>query len=196
MTDDTRKVFTHRNRLDDLAIPDTWESCYEFGKWWFANNMPILVPHDYNVYCSDDATSLCLFRKGQFQVELYLIFPYPNLPVHEHPDVEVIKTRLNLYDLSLGKLVNQTETSPTLLNGEAHGAGSNFKPLKNVGVKNIGFPLVAIQKWADHLTPTTVASRWKGMAVGPKQEQLVRNEKPNAFIQDGYIDVTREMPND
>lgn len=174
-----------------LDIPDSWDSCYEFGKWWFDNKMPIMIPTDYRVYCSDDATSICLFRHKQFQIEMYLIFPDPNLPVHEHPGVEVIKTRLNLYENN--KLAVQQHSSGTLFTGQSHGAGINFKEL-DVSEKS-GFPLVAIQKWDDGLTPTTVASRWKGHAVGPKHIELVKNENSNAHIDDNYIDVTMDASN-
>ena len=184
-----RKQINQPN-YQDLQIPDTWNSVYEFGQWWCDNGMPILLPQNYEVYLSDDATSICLFRKGQFQVELYLIHPGPNLPVHEHPGVEVIKMRLNTYSDN-GQLVEEEIGSPTLLRGESHGAGINFKNRDSGTISEQGFPLLAFQKWDNELTPTTVASRWKGKMVGPLQAGIVKRFSPDALIEDDFIDVTK-----
>lgn len=175
---------------DTLHIPNTWNSVYDFGQWWCDSGMPILLPTNYEVYLSDDATSVCLFRKGQFQVELYLIHPGPNLPVHEHPGVEVIKMRLNTYDSNL-ELNMEEVGSATLLRGQSHGAGINFKDRESNSITEQGFPLLAFQKWDEGLEVTTVASRWKGKMVGPLQAGIVKRFSPTAFIQDDFIDVTR-----
>lgn len=173
-----------------LEVPETWDSVYSFGQWWCDNGMPILLPTGYEVYLSDDATSVCLFRKGRFQVELYLIHPGPNLPIHEHPGVDVIKMRLNTYDENL-QLVEKEIGSTTLLRNQSHGAGINFKDRNDTSVASQGFPLLAFQKWDEELEMTTVASRWKGKMVGPLQAGIVKRFNPNAFIEDDFIDVTR-----
>lgn len=189
------KIIEQKDMSKELSIPDTWDSVYSFGQWWCDNGMPILLPTGYEVYLSDDATSVCLFRKGRFQVELYLIHPGPNLPVHEHPGVDVIKMRLNTYGEKDNQLIpfNYEISSETLLRGQSHGAGINFKdrPEKNIEIASQGFPLLAFQKWDEGLEVTTVASRWKGKSVGPKQEDIVRRFNPDAYIEPGYIDVTR-----
>lgn len=171
----------------DLEIPQ-WGDVQEFAQWWLASGSPFMPP-DNVVHLSDDATSIALFRHGQYQVELYLIHPGPNLPVHEHPDVEVIKMRTNSYVcMPSGTLRNKTNytASAPLKQGESHGVGRNFKEVED----HTGFGLLAFQKWKDNLTPTTVAARWKGPTVGPKQEHLIRTLTPNAIVRDGYADTT------
>jgi hypothetical protein len=79
------------------------------------------------------------------------------------------------------------EASETLVTGETHGVGINFKDREVVGG---GFGLLAFQKWKDGLTPTTVAARWKGPTVGPMQEALIRRLTPDAVVIDGYADTT------
>ena len=173
--------------LKDVEIPE-WESVREFAKWWCDNGCPLAPPSE-TVNLSDDATSFALFRSGQFQVELYLIHPSPNLPIHGHPDVEVIKMRLDTF-LTHGNKVIKTsrqEASATLYQGETHGAGMNFK---ENGLLDSGFGQLAFQKWKDGLTPTTVAARWKGPTVGPMQEALIRKHTPKAIVRDGYADTT------
>jgi hypothetical protein len=71
----------------NLSVPETWEDVQSFSDWWMDNNMPIQFPLFPEVFLSDDATAICLFRNGQFQVELYLIHPQPIVPLHEHPGV-------------------------------------------------------------------------------------------------------------
>lgn len=162
----------------DLKVPDSWPDVRAFADWWMAEKMPIRFPQSPEVFVSDDATAISLFRHGRFQVELYLIHPAPKVPVHEHPDVEVIKMNLGL---DKGPLI-----SNVLKNGESHGAG------QRITAKDIGFPLVAFQHWLTR-DPTTIASMWKGPTVGPLQEALIRRFTPDAYVVDGYADTTRKI---
>lgn len=187
-----KRFFSLSNTLSGQVVPDSWDNVADFADWWIGNGQPICPPKTPKVYCSDDAASVCLFRHGQFQVELYLIYPNPNLPVHEHPGVEVIEMRLNEYSISDGRavVVQQYRSADPLQNGEAHGDGINFK---QTGGMDTGFPLLAIQRWDEGLTPSTVASRWKGKPVGPKQAGLVRSHYPRALVTEGFVDVTYQV---
>jgi len=159
-----------------FKIPESWNSLQEFSDWWVSNGMPIIFPVDPEVFLSDDATAICLFRKGRFQVELYLIHPKPMVPTHEHPGVQVIKVRMGK---ELGALF-----SGVLQRGESHGSGMKLE------AEQKGFPLFAIQYWEDR-EPTTIASMWKGNTAGPKHEAIIKRFNPNCFIENGYADVTR-----
>jgi hypothetical protein len=170
------EVILGPNPYPNLTIPDTWKNVDEFAHWWLTAGMPIMVPDDAEVFLSDDATSVSLFRKNNFQVELYLIHPNPLVPVHGHPDVEVIKVRLS------GKKI--PFLSSTLKNGGMHGAGIRLD------AEEKGYPLLAIQHWLTK-EPTTIASMWKGNTVGPKQEELIKRFNPDAYVVDGYADITR-----
>lgn len=183
-----RKFFHLTNTLAGKEIPDSWPGVAEFADWWLGSGQPICVPPNPQIYCSDDATSVCLFRHGQFQVELYLIFPHPNLPVHSHPGVDVIELRLDEYQIIDGKATAVTNycASDPILSGEKHGDGVNFKESGEMGT---GFPLLAIQRWHDGITPSTVAARWRGKPVGPMQSKLVDSNTAGALITDSFIDV-------
>lgn len=161
--------------LPKLNIPDTWTNVQVFCDWYMENNMPIRIPIDAEIFCSDDATAVCLFRHDQFQVELYLVHPEPIVQVHEHPYVEVIK--MNIYDdVAIAEKILQM--------GQSHGDGMRRKgDLK-------GFPLIAFQHWKFD-KPTTVASAWKGKTVGVKHESLIKRFHPNALILNGYADITK-----
>ena len=165
------------NPHENLLIPDSWTDVKEFADWWIHAGMPIIFPINPEVFLSDDATAVSLFRKGRFQVELYLIHPSPKVPVHEHPDVEVIKMRLGNRKTPI--------MSTVLKNGESHGAGTRIE------AEERGFPLIAFQHWLTR-EPTTVASMWKGATVGPKQENLIKRFNPDAYMTDGYADITKK----
>lgn len=162
----------------DLIIPDTWKDIVEFSDWWTENNMPMMFPPFSEVFISDDATATCLFRKGRFQVELYLIHPTPVVPCHEHPGVEVIKIRSGMRCPPMA--------SGVLYDGQSHGSGMKLEAeLK-------GFPLIAVQHWLTR-EPQTVAAMWKGPTAGPKHEAIIRRFNPDAYIKDGYADITRKQ---
>lgn len=160
--------------LPNLDVPDTWQDVQAFCDWYISNDMPIRFQNS-EVFLSDDATAVCLFKHGQFQVELYLLHPNPLIQIHEHPDVEVIKLRI---------IDNQAIAQGILFNGQSHGAGMRVEADKH------GFPLLAFQHWKKSL-PTTVASAWKGKTVGPKHEDLIKRFHPNALVLDGYADITK-----
>ena len=153
-----------------------WKTTQEFADWYVSNGLPFQPPPGVEVFLSDDATAFCMYRNGQFQVELYLVHPQPNVPTHEHPGVEVVEVAVT------NTVVNLV---PVLRNGQAHGTGIREKA--NVA----GYPLVSIQRWHPKLTPTTVAAQWKGNTAGPMHEDLIRRFYPHAYIINGYADITR-----
>lgn len=174
-----RKPFVQMpDPFEGFVIPDTWANIQEFADWWIGARMPIKFPDYPEIFLSDDATATCLFRKGRFQVELYMIHPKPGVPTHEHPDVEVIKIRTGI--------PGGPVASDILRKGEAHGSGMKLE------AEVRGFPLIAIQHWLTR-DPTTIASMWKGKTAGPIHENLIRRFNPDAYVIDGYADTTRKM---
>lgn len=165
-----------RYKFPKLNIPDTWNSVDEFAKWYVENGMPITTK-DSEVFCSDDATAICLFRHGQFQVELYLVHPKPLVQIHEHPNVDVIKMSIQ---------GDEAIFEDTLYDGLSHGEGMRREgDLK-------GFGLFAFQHWKKD-KPTTIASAWKGRTVGKMHEEIIKRFKPDALLVEGYADTRRTM---
>lgn len=152
----------------------------EFVLWYFDAGMPFLFSQPTKVFLSDDATSSCLFRHKQFQVELYMIHPNPLIPVHEHPDVENVEIPSSLwFSFAKEDIKNHLQK-----NGQSH--GKSFK--ERAG--GDGFMLLSFQKWKDGLEVTTIGSRWKGYTAGPKHESLICKFNPNALIVNGYADTS------
>jgi hypothetical protein len=166
------------NPLENIEIPETWDDVNSFAHWWIEAGLPMKFPHKPEVFLSDDATSVPIFRHGRFQIELYLIHPQPKVPDHEHPGVEVIKLRMGS--------ANVLGLTEALVDGKSHGAGFRLE------AETIGFPLLAIQHWKTR-DPITIAAMWKGTTVGPLQEALIKRFNPDAYVVDGYADITRKM---
>jgi hypothetical protein len=56
--------------------------------------------------------------------------------------------------------------------------------------------MLTFEKWPDGVEITTAAANWVGETAGPKQEAIIRAKYPNAYIANGYADVTKEKEND
>lgn len=177
----------------NIDIPETWDSLEAFVDWYLDQRMPMMIPWNAPVVCSDDATAMCMFRKGQFQVELYLVHPQQFVPRHAHPNMEVI-TML----LAGGKLC---ETTPDCANnmGEDWGFIGNkvesgaYHGGNTVSSDKQGFGLLAFQKWDTDIEISTAATRWKGQTAGVKQERMISVEYGDAVhVTSGYADITRE----
>ena len=170
---------SYKWNLDSKEIPD-WDCVESFAEWYFANNMPWLPPDEIAVSCSDDATAMTMFRHRQFQVELYMVHPYPSFKRHAHPGVDVIEHRMD---------GNGVWSSGVCLSGDSHGGDSTLF------MDNIGWPLLAIEKWHDNIKPSTVAAYWKGNVVGPMHKNLISNYHSNPYFSDNYVDTSREADN-
>jgi len=162
-------ILPHFDKLKDFVV------------WYLKNGKPILIPDNFEVFETDDATACCLFRSGRYQVEMYLVHPNPLLPPHEHPQVENIEIPSgawsSLKESDLDKLLQ--------VDGQAH--GESFKERG----KYKGFMIMSFQRWAEGLEITTIGSRWKGHTVGEKHENLIKRFNPKAVVYPGYADVTQ-----
>lgn len=163
--------------IDESSIPDTWDGVSSFCEWWCENGMPMIVPAGAIVYATDNAASVAVFRKGQFQVELYLIHPKTPLPEHGHPGLDVIQMRLDANEMWGFK-------APVLKSGDTHSGGSGA--LSGDG----GMMIVVFEHWLDK-EPTSAAIAWSGYTVGPIHEDLIRKHYPDAFVERGYADITK-----
>lgn len=176
----------------NIDIPKDWDSLEVFVDWYLDQRMPMMIPWNAPVVCSDDATAMCLFRKGQFQVELYLVHPQQFVPRHAHPNMEVITMLLAGGELSetnedcAGEMGSDWGlVGNKVLPGEYHGGNT-------VSSDKSGFGLLAFQKWDTDISMSTAATRWRGQTAGVKQETMIRAEYGDTVqVSSGWADVTR-----
>ncbi len=170
-------VFTKlRLSLLDEPKPE-FKTLEELIDWYFSNGTPMLIPYDAEIFQTDDATAISLYRDGQYQVELYLLHAPYSIPMHAHPGIELTQVYLlagedpkPLGDRNNASLVHQDWglTIPKLPPGEYH--GTEGMPLR----KTRGQVMLVFERWPEGVRPTTVAAVWKGRSVGPKHDELIR----------------------
>lgn len=169
--------------LANVKVPEDWGTLEEFTQWYLDAGMPWAIPASSRTIFTDNAASLILFRKGAYQVELYLIKDGTDIPMHEHPNMEVIQmVLLNRYrstsdphdvDPLFGK------TTPKLYPGDYHGSAD--------GEVTNTFCLLTFEKWLKY-EPGTASSEWKGRTVGPLHDALIKGIHPNATVVNGTAD--------
>jgi hypothetical protein len=187
MTEEISKKIDGTEYFASINIPDNWDTIEEFTDWYFNTRMPMMIPWNAGVMQTDDATAMCIFRKGHYQVELYLILAGMQVKQHAHPGVEVITVYLgggnylgtkSTHDISKhwGTIYKK------LANGEYHGSDEISK-------KSTGYAILAIQKWDNIDEMSSASIQWRGNTAGPIQEELIRKHRPNALVNSGYADI-------
>ena len=182
-----RKVINIREYFSKLQVPDDWSDVESFMQWYMDSRMPILPPWNAQVIASDDATAITLFRKGKYQVELYLIHPDIAVPQHSHPGMESVIVYLGGgeqgYRDEFGISTRWGEITPVLYSGDIHGG-------RELGVSPKGYAMLTFEKWPDDIEPTSAAILWCGNTAGPKQDKLISSKYPNAVQFPGFADIT------
>lgn len=159
-------------KFSTTALPKTWGTIEEFMEWYVKAGKPLLVPWDAGTIRTDDATAICIFRHDCYQVEMYIIHPGYDIPVHAHPDMEVITMTIgggsvcgpakSAYNVSY----NFGRTSK-ITDGEFHG-GKDTK-------SGNGFMLLSFEKFLNGTKPTSAALQWRGKTAGPIHDDLIAN---------------------
>lgn len=184
------KQFSATDFFANLDIPEDWDSLEDFVDWYMGSKIPLIIPWNAEVIRSDDAVAICIFRKGNYQVEFYLEYPEMYIRKHAHPRMEVIvmdlgggSTTPKQNDIDVSRLWGRAyeKLSP----GEYHGGDSG-------SLISGGFVTLAFQRWENPEEMTSAAIQWKGEIQGPLQSKLIKEHFPNASIEDNYVDISDE----
>jgi hypothetical protein len=177
----------------DVKIPDDWASLEDFVDWYCTQRMPIMIPWDANVIRSDDAVAICLYRKGNYQVEFYIEYPNMYIRKHSHPRMEVITMSMGgggTWKPNEGSTTNTASTwgglSTKLVNGAYHGGDADT-------TTGNGFITLAFQRWENPEEMTSAAVQWKGELQGEWQTELIKKHYPEAFMREGYADISKTI---
>lgn len=188
MTNDPliKKVINPSEYFANIDIPDDWDNLEEFVDWYMNARMPMMIPWNAPVIRSDDATAMCVFRKNNYQVELYLEFPGFSIQRHSHPRMEVIVVDLgggHRHPMSrhvTGVTNNWGRVYKTVVPGDEHG-GDTSSQMGN------GTCFLACQRWDNVEEMTSAAIQWHGPTAGPLQEQLIKSSFESRGL---TVDVT------
>lgn len=165
------KEYNFEDYFSSLTIPDTWETLDEFIEWFMDSRMPWMIPEDSEVYVTDNACSLILFRHDCYQVELYVNYPKSKAPLHGHPGMDLIT-------MQIGRMnpVRWAYPNKILKSGKKH--NGNFASEK-------GTVILTFEKWIPGIPMTSASVNWNGLTVGPLHEELIKRHFPNVEIVNG-----------
>jgi hypothetical protein len=172
--------------FSDILIPDDWDTLEEFVDWYLDSKMPLMIPYNAEVIRSDDACAVCIFKKGNYQVEFYLEYPEMWIRKHSHPRMDVIVMQLGGGSVAPKDAHGVSKTwgvlNTNLKAGEYHGGDSS-------SITNDGFITLAFQRWERADEMTSAAIQWRGEIQGLVQQDLIKRHKPNAEVTDTWADV-------
>lgn len=171
--------------MSNQEIPQ-FDSLGEFVYWYLKDGIKITNVHSPEVFLSDDATSISLFRSGRFQAELYLLHQDAVIPEHSHPGVKHIERGFSGDNM----FINQTASDfDAMAAGDevVHGADLRERAERN------GYMILSLQEWSEGLEVSTISSRWKGRTAGPKHEAIIKRFNPDCVLYTGYADVTKKQ---
>lgn len=172
-----RKVWDQKEYFSDLKIPENWNSLTEFADWYMGAKMPLMLPVGSPVFVTNDATAIVVFRKGQYQVEMYITHGISIVGEHYHPGMEVIIMQIGNMNKAIWGMY-----SPVLEDGQSHDA--NFSSPN-------GAVFLTFEKWFDESKMSSAAVNWKGKTSGDLHDALIRKHRPDVFVENNYADVTR-----
>jgi len=128
-----------------------FETLEEFKDWWLRKRT-LRVPLDC-VHKYPGATTVTLYRRGQYQVQM--VYFEPNLEVKEHSHPNIVSYEVGILRVPkeefgyavIGDIEHTSPTKPLFIDrGVIHGGKS--------GALGSGF--LSIQKWLNNVPPTCV----------------------------------------
>ena len=125
---------------------------------WYLNSGDIkrlYTPFKNPLLFIEGVSGVVLYRKDNFQVELFICQPNTIIPEHTHPDVDS-------YEIE-GMPSYAYETIRVKPN-DLHGGTAS----KNGG------SFISIQKWLNGVEPTHVSSNWDGNSMGTKHSEQAK----------------------
>lgn len=162
---------------------DTLSPLQQFAKrfllgrmnWYAVPRLPTAVTNFGNII------SLVLYRKDQFQVELFIVPDAPSsFTEHTHPDVDVVEFGLTgIAELNINGLPSCTEADVDMwLKGDRPTVPIAIPPgTLHSGAGHTPYAFLSIQHWLNGITPTSVGLNWRGQAASLEQAQLWLQEQ-------------------
>lgn len=162
---------------------EAFDDLTHFAHWFLQQPIGSLTPPGRDaVYDFDELTSMVLYRKGEYQVELFLVKPLNvkmSLPgEHRHPNVDSFEYHLSgdlRFSLNGQQLVPTEQCQALNNDGTSWLCGKHLTRIKptdwhgaTIGAKS-GGAFLSIQKWLNGVQPTSVGMDWEGK---PHAEKL------------------------
>ena len=138
-------------------------------KWWD-------IPKIGAVTNFGTIISLVLYRKGQFQVELFISGRNNGeFPVHRHPDVDTYEFPLsgdNILYMN-GRPIYTPEQTAQWLTGNLYATAVHISPNDwHAGIGNTPYAFLSMQHWLNNVQPTSVGLNWIGDPSSVEQQEM------------------------
>ena len=156
-----------------------FDTVAEFKDWWLTNGRPLRPPFDNASFHTDNAMSLCLYREGNCQVELYITAPDSTSPPHTHPGVDsmfvylggnivfFLEGRDNVEDQS--QFQKERSDGAHMLLGATVDSPDGIPHWLKVGPEGSAF--LSFERWKEKI-PTSVTVNWEGDYVGQEHKRV------------------------
>lgn len=158
-----------------------------FLQWWMSK-VPVMgwVPSKDCIGSCGDVTSVVLYRKAPFQVQMFIAPPGCVIPEHQHPNVDSFEIYIG------GQILFTHNGQPVLTPDEANGenpeTGMSAAFGKVIRVKpndphggvfgESGGVFHSVQMWLNGIEPRCVGSDYIGVTMGPKHNSQVVSGNP------------------
>jgi len=155
-----------------------WSNVQEFRDWW-VKTRPFRPPFEKSSFITDLAYSLCLYREGAFQVELYVLKPNSQAPFHSHPGVDSSflylggNLEFGLEDqsfLNLSEFQKESSNGAHMLLGKTVDAMDGM--LHSVRTYKEGGAFLSFEHWREK-EPDSVVLNWEGDPDGAVHNRLL-----------------------
>jgi len=159
---------------------DKFGTVENFAKAWMVKR-PWRPPFANAIHTTEIAHALVLFRKDQYQVELYISKPNTQTPMHSHPNIESItmyltgnlsfsKDGVNFTDISMYQKAKPNGTHMLLWANQENNSGTPHM----LKVGNEGGSILVFEKWLKG-NPTSVSVNWVGDLIGEEHAKLMEH---------------------
>ena len=160
-----------------------FQTVEQFRDWYCGQGLPLRPPFKNPVFHTDNAMSLCLYREGRFQVELYITEPGATSPKHTHPGVESAFVYLagNIqFNLEGGDNPDVSQWQKPQANGSHMLFGKTVSSPDGVPhwlkIGPEGGAFLSFEYWKDK-DPVSVTVNWAGDTVGDEHNKTIEKAK-------------------
>lgn len=161
-----------------------------FAAWFLAQPMTSLRPPQFALNYFGEIMGVVLYRREQFQVELFIITPNNHgFPDHCHPNVDALEVALAgklFFTLEGIRQATDEQVNGVCPDGSALICG-NYTRVKDgqthgAKVGKEGGIFLSIQHWKNGVTPTSVGDDWQGEPHGEEFKKVRREQAVGAPI--------------
>ena len=138
-------------------IIDIFDDLAEFARWWLHHRMLLPPPNAVTTY--QNMTGTCLYRHGQYQVQMFTSKPNSVSVSHVHPNVDSYELYLcgDLDFVIAGNIYKHQEVAANPIPVRIH---PHYWHEGTTGP--LGGSFLSLQKWLNNMPPSCVGEDWVG----------------------------------